>query len=138
VPLRYIGAADAVNLLRPLVPAQGAVSAHRETNLLIITDTSANIRRVLDILKLVDVAVAVDELQIIPIRNADAQELAQLLNQIFASGRLRTGVGAVAPGLPVPVPLPACRCLPARRDRRQDQSPSGHRSSSPSAAPTRS
>jgi general secretion pathway protein D len=106
VPLRYIGAVDAVNLLRPFVPQQGALSAHPQTNLLIVTDTAANIRRVLDILKLVDVEVAVDELQIVPIRNADAQELAQLLNQIFASGRLRTGVGAVAPGLPVPLPPP--------------------------------
>ena len=98
VPLKYINAVDAVNLLRPFVPQQGSISAHRETNLLIITDTAANIRRVLDIVRLVDVEVAVDELQIIPIRNADAQELAQLLNQMFASGRLRTGAGVVTPG----------------------------------------
>jgi general secretion pathway protein D len=104
IPLRYINAADAVNLLRPFVPQQGGISAHRETNLLIITDTAANIRRVLDIVRLVDVEVAVDELQIIPLRNADAQELAQLLNQMFSSGRLRTGVGAVAPGAPPPPP----------------------------------
>jgi general secretion pathway protein D len=106
VPLRYIGAADAVNLLRPFVAQQGAVTSHRETNLLILTDTAANIRRLLEILKLADVQVAVDELQIIPIRNADAQELAQLLNQIFATGRLRAGT-ATAPGLPAPPPAPS-------------------------------
>ncbi|HEX9420836.1 MAG TPA: type II secretion system secretin GspD, partial [Methylomirabilota bacterium] len=105
VPLRYIGAADAVNLLRPFVAQQGAVTSHRETNLLIITDTAANIRRLLEILKLADVQVAVDELQIIPIRNADAQELALLLNQIFATGRLRPGT-ATAPGFPSPPPAP--------------------------------
>ena len=56
VPLRYISATDAVNLLRPFVPQQGARDAPgRETNLLIITDTAANIRRLLDILKLADV-----------------------------------------------------------------------------------
>ena len=109
VPLRYVGAADAVNLLRPFVPQQGALSAHLQTNLLIVTDTAANIRRVLDILKLVDVEVGVDELQIVPIRHADAQEIAQLLNQIFASGRLRTIAGAAAPAaLPSPTaPRPA-------------------------------
>jgi general secretion pathway protein D len=106
VPLKYISAVDAVNLLRPFVPQQGSISAHRETNLLIITDTAANIRRVLDIVKLVDVEVAVDELQIIPVRNADAQELAQLLNQMFASGRLRTGAGVAAPAAPLPLPAP--------------------------------
>src|SRR5215813_6735017 len=58
VTLRYIGAQDAVNLLRPFVAGQGAVTLHRETNLVIITDTTANIRRLLDILKLADVKVA--------------------------------------------------------------------------------
>ena len=105
VTLKYISAQDAVNLLRPFVAGQGAVSLHRETNLIIITDTSANIRRLLDILKLADVKVALDELQIIPIRNADAQELAVLLNQMFSTGRLRTAAAAF--GLSVPPPPPA-------------------------------
>jgi general secretion pathway protein D len=106
VTLRYISAQDAVNLLRPFVAGQGAVSLHRETNLIIITDTSANIRRLLDILKLADVKVALDELQIIPIKNADAQELSVLLNQMFSTGRLRTAAAAF--GLAVtPPPLPA-------------------------------
>jgi len=93
VPLRYIGANDAVTLLRPFVAQQGAVSSHRETNLLIITDTGANIRRLLEILKLADVRVALDELQVIPIKNADAQELSVLLNQMFSTGRLRPVAG---------------------------------------------
>src|SRR6267378_568820 len=113
IPLQYINAADAVNLLRPFVPQQGGISAHRETNLLIITDTAANIRRVLDIVKLVDVEMAVDELQIIPLRHSDAQELAQLLNQMFSTGRLRSGVGAVAPGAPTPPPVPGAPVPPA-------------------------
>jgi len=104
VSLKYISAQDAVNLLRPFVAGQGAVNLHRETNLIMITDTSANIRRLLDILKLADVKVSVDELQIIPIRNADAQELAALLNQMFSTGRLRTAAAAL--GLPVAPPPP--------------------------------
>ena len=112
VPLKYIGAADAVNLLRPFVAQQGAVTSHRETNLLIITDTAANIRRLLDILKLADVQVALDELQVIPIKYADAQELSVLLNQMFSTGRLRTG--AAAPGLPVAPPGPPGAPVPPR------------------------
>lgn len=111
VPLKYIAATDAVNLLRPFVAQQGAVTSHRETNLLIITDTAANIRRLLDILKLADVQVALDELQVIPIKNADAQELSLLLNQMFATGRLRTGAAAL--GLAVtPPPPPAAGLSP--------------------------
>ena len=66
VTLKYISAQDAVNLLRPFVAGQGAVSLHRETNLIMITDTTANIRRLLDILKLADVKVALDELRSFP------------------------------------------------------------------------
>jgi general secretion pathway protein D len=107
VSLKYISAQDAVNLLRPFVAGQGAVSLHRETNLIMITDTSANIRRLLDILKLADVKVSVDELQIIPIRNADAQELAALLNQMFSTGRLRSAATALGiPTAPPPPPVP--------------------------------
>jgi general secretion pathway protein D len=101
VPLSYLNAADAVAILRPFVAAEGSVSAHRETNLLILTDTASNIRRLLDIVKVMDVPVALEEPQIIPLQHADAQDLAQLLNQMFVSGRARGGGGAVvAPGVP--------------------------------------
>ncbi|MGH7413917.1 MAG: secretin N-terminal domain-containing protein, partial [Candidatus Rokuibacteriota bacterium] len=104
VPLQFINAQDAVALLRPFVAGQGALAAHRETNLLILTDTAANIRRLLDVLALVDVEVALNELQIIPLKHADAQELAQILAQLFASGRV--GAAPAVPGLPPPPPPP--------------------------------
>jgi general secretion pathway protein D len=114
VPLEYVNAADAVNLLRPFVPQQGSVAGHRESNLLIITDTAANVRRLLEILKLVDVPVALDEPQIIQIRYADALELAQLLTQLFTSGRLRAAPGVTAPAAPPPPAVPgAPRAAPA-------------------------
>jgi general secretion pathway protein D len=107
VPLRFINAQDAVTLLRPFVPAQGAIAAHRETNLLILTDTAANIRRLLDMLQLVDVEVALNELQIIPLKHADALELAQILAHLFAGTRVGAGAtGPAAPGVPVPPPPP--------------------------------
>src|SRR5207249_11495289 len=87
-------------LLRPLISARGTLIAHRETNVLIITDAASNIRRLLDIIRLVDVQVAQEELQISPIRFADAADLANILNQLFASGR----VGTVAPGVPPTAP----------------------------------
>ncbi len=104
VPLQFLDAAEAVNLLRPFVAQEGALSAHRDTNLLILTDTAANIRRLLDILKTVDVAGAMDEPQIIPLKHADAQQLAPVLLQLFTSGRIRGGAAPLGiPGAP-PVP----------------------------------
>jgi general secretion pathway protein D len=117
VKLEYIRAVDAANLLRPFVPAQGAVTAHPETNLLILTDNGANIRRLLEIVKLIDVEVALDDLQVIPIKHADAQELAQILSQLFTVGRVAGAAGALAlpsapPGLFQAAPGPASPAPP--------------------------
>ncbi len=115
VPLQYTSAADVVNLLRPFVPPQGGITATRDTNLLVITDVAANVRRLLDILKLVDVDVALNELQIIPLKHADAQDVAQILTQLFASGRFR-GTGAqLPPGITPPAPPTAPGAPPAAR-----------------------
>ena len=104
VPLKYSNAGDLSALLRPLVSARGNLIAHRETNILALTDSASNIRRLLDIVRLVDVEVALEELQIIPIRYADAADLAAILNQLFTTGRARAAPGA--PGVAPPPPAP--------------------------------
>ncbi|OLB48545.1 MAG: type II secretion system protein GspD [Candidatus Rokubacteria bacterium 13_2_20CM_2_70_11] len=109
VPLRYSSVAELSTLLRSLISTRGTLIAHRETNVLIITDTASNMRRLLDIIRLVDVQVAQEELQIIPIRFADASDLANILNQLFASGRipgLAPGVPPTAPGTLTPPTAP--------------------------------
>src|SRR5207249_3336854 len=107
VPIKYSSVADLSALLRPLISTRGTLIAHRETNVLIITDTASNVTRLLDIIRLVDVQVAQEELQIIPISYADAAELAVILTQLFASGRIRM----TAPGTP-PAPTPAAPPTP--------------------------
>jgi general secretion pathway protein D len=54
----------------------------------------------------VDVADSQDEPQIIPLKHADAQELAPVLTQLFASGRLRVGAALGGFGAPVAPPIP--------------------------------
>jgi general secretion pathway protein D len=106
IPLRFTNAVDVSALLRPFVPQQGAITAHRDTNLLVITDVAGNIRRLLDIVKLLDVDVASNELQIIQLKHADAQEVAQILTQLFASGRFRSSSGAQLPAGVTPPAAP--------------------------------
>ena len=108
IPLKFVNAVEVAGLLRPFVPQQGAISAHRDTNLLVVTDVAANIRRLLDIVKLLDVDVTTSELQIIALKFADAQEVAQILTQLFASGRLRTA----GPQLPAGITPPAAPAAP--------------------------
>ncbi len=116
VAVRYASATDLTTLLRPMISARGSLAAHRETNVLIVTDTAANIRRLLDIVRLVDVEVALDELQIIPIRFADANDLATILNQLYQSGRVRTAAGPTPPGVAAPPPVapPGAAPVPGR------------------------
>jgi len=97
VPVRFAPVNDLGTLLRPLISSRGTLIANRETGVLIITDSASNIARLLDIIRLVDIEVALDELQIIPLQYADAAEMANILNQLFQSGRLRTGAGVAAP-----------------------------------------
>jgi len=126
VPLRYSSVADLSTLLRPLISARGTLIAHRETNVLIITDAASNIRRLLDIIRLVDVQVAQEELQIIPIKFADAADLANILNQLFASGRIGTvapGVPPTAPGTLTPPTAPPTPGVPGQPGAAQERRP---------------
>ncbi|MGH7355440.1 MAG: type II secretion system secretin GspD, partial [Candidatus Rokuibacteriota bacterium] len=107
VPVRFASVNDLLALVRPLMSARGSLIGHRETNVLILTDVASNIARLLDIIRLVDVEVATEELQIIQINFADARELAQILAQLVASGRLRTAGGVVAAPGAVVAPTPA-------------------------------
>jgi general secretion pathway protein D len=109
VSVRFAPVNDLGTLLRPLISSKGTLIANRETGVLIITDSASNIARLLDIIRLVDVEVALDELQIIALQYADAGETANILNQLFQSGRLRTGTGvptAPPPVLPGAPPVP--------------------------------
>jgi general secretion pathway protein D len=102
VPIRFAPVNDLGTLLRPLISSRGTLIANRETGVLIITDSASNISRLLDIIRLVDIEVAIDELQIIPLQYADAADMANILNQLFQSGRLRGAGVAGAPAAPVP------------------------------------
>src|SRR5437016_2484755 len=72
VPVRFSSVADLATLLRPLVSQRGNLVAHRETNVLMVTDSANNVRRLLDIIRMVDVEIALDALQIIQSRYAYA------------------------------------------------------------------
>ena len=111
VPVRFAPVNDLGTLLRPLISSRGTLIANRETGVLVITDSASNIARLLDIIKLVDVEVAIDELQIVPLQYADAVEMANILNQLFQSGRLRSGGVAGVPASPAPA-IPGAPAVP--------------------------
>jgi general secretion pathway protein D len=98
VPIQHAPADRIAATLRPFVQGGNLVV---QGNLLIVTDTAANVARLLQILSVLDVEIALDELRLVPVRFADAVELARILNEFFAGRRVRT------PTPPAPVPAPA-------------------------------
>jgi general secretion pathway protein D len=100
VPLQYAAADRVAATLRPFVQGGNVVV---QGSLLIVTDTAANVARILQLVSVLDVEVATDELRLIPVRFADAVELARILTEFFAGRRARTPAGGL-PAAPVPAP----------------------------------
>jgi general secretion pathway protein D len=98
VPLQHAPADRIGATLRPFVLGGNLLV---QGNLLIVTDTAANIARLLQIVSVLDVEVALDEMRLITVRYADAVELGRILNEFFSGRRVRT------PSVPVPAPVPA-------------------------------
>ncbi len=83
VPLLYIDAGDITNTIKPLVSKDASMVAYAPTNTIIITDTEANIRRLLSILEAIDVETYKEELAVIKVKYAEAATLAQQITEIY-------------------------------------------------------
>ncbi|SFP74278.1 type II secretion system secretin GspD [Sphingomonas rubra] len=83
VRLRSIDAPSAVDTVRPLVSAQGSVTANRGANSLVVVDFADNIRRIREVLRRIDTDSA--STRVVTLQNAGAREVATAL-QALASG----------------------------------------------------
>jgi general secretion pathway protein D len=86
--LHFASAPHLTRLLRPLVSGRGRVIADPRANVLIVTDTVANVGRLLEVVKQLDLEVAADEVRVVPLHFADANHLAGILNEVFAGAGL--------------------------------------------------
>ena len=84
VSLKYVKADNIVNTFRPLVSKDANVIAYAPTNTMILTDTSANIRRLMTILAEIDVKTYQDQIKVIPVEYADAGQISSHLQSIFS------------------------------------------------------
>ena len=91
-PLKYLNADEIQRFLTDLVPRNGRISSYPNTNTLVMTDTGVNLRRIVAILKSIDVPGHEDQLENIQIRYASAKGVASLIDDILEaqSGTRRT------------------------------------------------
>ncbi len=97
IRLRHIDAVAAVETLRPLVSAQGSLTANRNANSLVVADFADNIRRIRALAASIDRDSSTS--QIVTLKNAGAREIAAALAALVPAA----GEGARAPLAIVPI-----------------------------------
>jgi len=81
IQVQNVSVAQIVPILRPLIPPQGHLAAYTPTNVLIVSDTAANVERVASIIGRIDLA-SNEEIEIVPLRHAPASEIVRVLGTL--------------------------------------------------------
>ena len=106
VRLKNIDAASLVSVVQPMISHDGLVAAFPEDNTLILTDNAYNIDRLLRIIGSLDIQGTRQNIEVIPLQLAFADDLASQIEKIMngeggpetTAGRFpRPGMGVVAP-----------------------------------------
>ena len=83
IPLAHSDPNELKKILAPLVSKTSVVIAHSQSGMLIITDVLSNIKRLLEIIKVVDVPSVGEELVILPLEHASAVNVGKSVSQLF-------------------------------------------------------
>lgn len=92
IRMKYVDANELANsVLKELVPKTSHVAAYGPSNTLIITDNAANIERLIKIIRQLDVPTTLEEIEIVPLQYAGAEEMAEIITQLLSrSGSINT------------------------------------------------
>ncbi len=84
IPLKRVEARQLMQDLNDLFSQEASVAANQNANALILTDASANIRRIAKVIMALDQSdPAVAKVEVYPLKYADATEAARLVEEIF-------------------------------------------------------
>lgn len=100
IPLDYANPDELSKLFRPLISKSSVIVSYEPTRMLIVTDVESNIKRLLGIVKAIDVAGIGEEVSVLPIQHATASTLAKSLSDIFQTQVRRRPVKG-APAQPI-------------------------------------
>jgi len=95
--LNYESASNLVPVLRPLISPNNTINVNPGTNALVITDYADNLQRLGKIIAAMDIANASD-VEVIPLKNALATELAPLVARLIDGGATTGVASAATPG----------------------------------------
>ncbi|MGD2030422.1 MAG: type II secretion system secretin GspD, partial [Desulfobacterales bacterium] len=83
IPLKFADSIEIKKLFAPLISKSSVILAYPPTNMLIVTDIYSNIKRLLRILKAIDITGMGEELSVIPLEYADSTKFVKILDSVF-------------------------------------------------------
>lgn len=101
IHLKYISADEVLKQFRNITTKDGDINAYNPTNSIIISDYGSNVDRLVKIINQLDVPGFEDQIEVVPVRNAKAKDLADLIEKIVNKGQSpnRTGgAGGISSG----------------------------------------
>ncbi|MEA1949551.1 MAG: type II secretion system secretin GspD, partial [Thermodesulfobacteriota bacterium] len=87
IPLKFANSTEIKKLFAPLISKSSVILAYPPTNILIVTDIYSNIKRLLRILKAIDVTGMGQEVSVIPLEYADCTKFVKILDSVFKPKR---------------------------------------------------
>ncbi|MCI5132515.1 MAG: type II secretion system protein GspD, partial [Candidatus Electrothrix sp. EH2] len=91
IPMKHSDPDEMRKILTPLLSKTSNVIAHSQSGMMILTDVQSNIKRLMEIIKEIDVPAVDEELEIIPLRYASVTDVGRSVSQLFVqSARRRT------------------------------------------------
>jgi len=101
IPMKYANPDEIKKLFTPLISKNSVLLDYAPTNMLILTDTQSNVQRLLNILRVIDVADIGQQLTVIPIQYAEATKLVDLLGTVFDSQQQKAPRAATVQGIKI-------------------------------------
>ena len=88
--LKHVPAVQVVPVIRPLLPQEAHLAAYLPTNMLILSDTARNAKRVWDMVRRIDQPLE-QSLEIVQLKHATATEVVGIINSLGLNPNIATG-----------------------------------------------
>jgi len=86
IQVQNVGAAQLVPILRPLIPQYGHLAAHPGSNMLIISDRSSNVVRMVTIIRRIDQS-SDEDIEVVSLQHASSGEVVRVLTALTQAPR---------------------------------------------------
>ncbi len=94
IQLEHVRVEDVLKMLAPMVSRSGLITAYAPSSMLIVTDSESNLRRLLTIVRAIDVRGTEGAVAVIPLEYASAEKTASSLAKFWESGVREQGKAA--------------------------------------------